>query len=86
MQGGGDGGGGSDIIVGGGNGGNGNGNGGSGSTALSRIGIGENAPKPPHLLAVPIQRRPLFPGFMAPLGERRRATGRASLAACWPYR
>jgi len=37
------------------------------STALSKAGIGENAPKPPHLLAVPIQRRPLFPGFMAPL-------------------
>jgi ATP-dependent Lon protease len=35
--------------------------------ALARLGIGENAPKPPHLLAVPIQRRPLFPGFMAPL-------------------
>lgn len=28
---------------------------------------GENAPKPPNLLAVPIQRRPLFPSFMAPL-------------------
>lgn len=37
------------------------------SNALSKTGIGENAPKPPHLLAVPIQRRPLFPGFMAPL-------------------
>ena len=35
--------------------------------ALSKVGIGENAPQPPHLLAVPIQRRPLFPGFMAPL-------------------
>lgn len=61
---------------GGGNGGEGNGSSSdlvqlgdatSSSTALSRIGIGENAPKPPHLLAVPIQRRPLFPGFMAPL-------------------
>lgn len=29
--------------------------------------VGENAPKPANLLAVPIQRRPLFPGFMAPL-------------------
>ena len=28
---------------------------------------GDNAPKPSNLLAVPIQRRPLFPGFMAPL-------------------
>lgn len=37
------------------------------SNALSRIGIGENAPKPPHLLAVPIQRRPLFPGEISPL-------------------
>ena len=36
-------------------------------SALSKISIGENAPRPPHLLCVPIQRRPLFPGFMAPL-------------------
>ena len=40
---------------------------GVGGGALSRVGIGESAPKPPHLLAVPIQRRPLFPGFMAPI-------------------
>jgi hypothetical protein len=35
--------------------------------ARARAAAGENAPKPPNLLAVPIQRRPLFPGFMAPL-------------------
>ena len=34
---------------------------------LPRSHTGENAPKPSNLLAVPIQRRPLFPGFMAPL-------------------
>ena len=47
--------------------GSGSGSSSSSSTALSKVGIGESAPKPPHLLAVPIQRRPLFPGFMAPL-------------------
>lgn len=48
----------SELVVGGGM---------DAGSGISRIGIGENAPKPPHLLAVPIQRRPLFPGFMAPL-------------------
>lgn len=36
-------------------------------SCLRRYRAGENAPKPANLLAVPIQRRPLFPGFMAPL-------------------
>ena len=32
-----------------------------------RLRIGENAFKPAQLLAVPIVRRPVFPGFMAPI-------------------
>ena len=37
------------------------------SSAIERMPIGENAPRPGQLLAVPIARRPVFPGFMAPL-------------------
>ena len=29
--------------------------------------MGEGAPKPPNLLAIPVQRRPLFPGYITPL-------------------
>jgi len=39
----------------------------SSSSAIERMPIGENAPRPGQLLAVPIARRPVFPGFMAPL-------------------
>ena len=39
----------------------------TGSSLPERMPIGEGAPRPSQLLAVPIARRPVFPGFMAPL-------------------
>ena len=37
------------------------------SNAVSRIGVLDDAPKPPNVLALPISRRVLFPGFLMPL-------------------
>jgi hypothetical protein len=38
--------------------------GGSHNDAITKVGIGENAPRHPHLLALPIERKPFFPGLV----------------------
>jgi len=35
----------------------------SGGSSLTEMGMGEYAPRYPHLLALPVERRPLFPGI-----------------------
>ena len=44
------------------------------SSGVSRIAQGDNAPRPDTVIAVPIPRRPLFPGFMIPLTIHDEAT------------
>ena len=45
--------------------------------ASSRLGFGDQAPKYPHLLALPIARAPVFPGILTPLTVTDRATIKA---------
>ena len=43
----------------------------------SRLGFGDQAPKYPHLLALPIARAPVFPGILTPLTVTDKATIKA---------
>lgn len=37
------------------------------NTDITALAQGDNAPRPPQVIALPITRKPLFPGFMVPL-------------------
>lgn len=37
------------------------------SKGITPVGPGERAPRPHHVIALPLRRRPLFPGFILPL-------------------